>query len=1093
MNRLLRTAAWMAPALAMIAAPALADAVRLAISENDDGARIEARWADGREGEPPRMNAAMADGVLRLEFLDPVEVDASALATQAPRTVTFAQADEGGRSVRLALRRELTPQVGAANGARVVALTRAGAPASIAAPDTPAAAVATPAPAAPRAMLTVGLREEFTRLSFRWPAPTTILPMQTGDQLELRFNNSAEIDLAEFRASLPRFVREARLVSRPGQPVRIALTLQAGVRQRHFVDGDRTVLDLLAPLAPAPDAAPATQEAAASPAPETFTAPRAPSAFSVVEEATATRINVEFPTPTRAVAFRRGDAIWVLMESGGRLNMQGVARAGPRHTDMAPIARDGLIGLRIPAPPDMQISARADGGRWTFTIAARQTPAEGVTVRRDIALANLGRLVAEFGRAGSIRWIEDPGAGDRIGVALLAGPARGVAQRRATLEAALLPSAHGAVIEPRADDVTAAFERGSLIVSRGNGLIAAAAPLEDGESDNTAPDAAVLLDTAQSEAPIHAGVRRRLDELQRAAAMEGMAEGAPVEARLALARYLVANELAPEALGALRIAAINQPEIEIDPEFRLLRASANVMMHRTADARADLQASSLQDNPTAALWRGYGAARDEDWEAARRELERGQGAIESQTPEWRARFRLALAEAALQLGDVNAAEEAARVAHSETASSGARLRASLILARAAAARGDETGALAVFDQLALVRDEEVAVRATLEGVRLRRASRAAEAPAAITALESLRYRWRGDTLELDVVAALGEAYMETARWRDALTVMQSAADRNPHNPAGRRLRADMVAAFERLFLDGEADRLEPIQALGLFYQFVDLTPVGPNGDRIVRLLAGRLVQVDLLEQAAQLLQHQVDERLQGVARAQVAGDLAAIYLLDRQGERAFQALAQTRVANLPANVQAERRILEARALLEMGRLDHALEMVERDQSADGQFVRAEAAWRSRDWERASAELRRLIALRPRAAAPDAEGRLIILRTAIAMTLAGEDEALRAFYRDHAGDMAGTPDAEAFETVAAGIDAEGVAVRDLARVVSRAEVTDRFLQRIRARMTEGAPARPQTPAPRAPAAPPPAQAAAPAPQRPAAPPARAPGV
>ena len=57
----------------------------------------------------------------------------------------------------------------------------------------------------------------------------------------------------------------------------------------------------------------------------------------------------------------------------------------------------------------------------------------------------------------------------------------------------------------------------------------------------------------------------------------------------------------------------------------------------------------------------------------------------------------------------------------------------------------------------------------------------------------------------------------------------------------------------------------------------------------VGLLAGRLVHVDLLEQAAQLLQHQVDERLQGVGKSQVAADLAAIYLLTKPGGREFAA------------------------------------------------------------------------------------------------------------------------------------------------------------------------------------------------------------
>ncbi|MGE0046898.1 MAG: hypothetical protein AB7T08_14165, partial [Hyphomonadaceae bacterium] len=976
MRNWLRTAAWVAPAIALAAGPALADAVRLVITESEEGARIEARWADGREGAPPAMEASAADGVLRLRFAEPVEVDVSGLAAAAPQTVQFAQADDDGQTVRLALRRELSPQVGANGDARVVRLSQApGEPASLRPPPTPppaqqqaaprpaapapaqttqapspAPAQTTQAPAAAQARLDYGVTEEYTRLAFRFPGATTVIPMQTGDRLELRFSRAADIDLAEFRAAPPRYVREARLVSREGQNVRIQLTLDPGVRQRHFVDGNRTIVDLLPPTAEQLRAIEAAAAAAAAPPPETpYAPPRAPSALSVVEEANATRINVTFPSPARAAAFRRGENIWLLFESGGRINLTGVQRANPRHADMIPVAAEGMIGLRIPAPPEMQVSARAEGNAWTFTLSARAQPGQAVApVRRDVALANFGRLVAEFGRAGSVRWLQDPDIGDRIAVALLSGPARGVGARRATLEAAILPSAHGGAVEPRADGVTAAFEQGSLIVSRGQGLITAGAPGAETQTAPTPAEAAAI-DEAVAPAPTFAGVRARLDQLNHAAALEGVEEGAPAEARMALARYLVENQFAAEALGALRIAAINQPELEVSAEFRRLRAAANIMMARYAEARTDLSASSLADDPAAALWRGYASALEENWEEARAELERGAGAAENYPPEWRARFALARADAALQLGDLPAASNSARDALGAQGSPGSRLRANLVLARIAAARGEDAAALALFNQLAQSRDEEVAVRAGLEAVRLQRARGTIEARQAADLLEAMRYRWRGDALEMDVVSTLGDVYMEMRRWRDALGVMQTAADRAPQSPAGRRLRADMVQAFERLFLDGEADQLEPIQALGLFYQFADLTPVGPNGDRLVRLLAGRLVHVDLLEQAATLLQHQIDERLQGLARAQVSVDLAAIYLLDGQSERAFQTINLTRTPNLPTALQQERRILEARALIGMNRLDHAVEVVERDQSADAQRVRAEAAWRARDW------------------------------------------------------------------------------------------------------------------------------------------------
>jgi hypothetical protein len=111
----------------------------------------------------------------------------------------------------------------------------------------------------------------------------------------------------------------------------------------------------------------------------------------------------------------------------------------------------------------------------------------------------------------------------------------------------------------------------------------------------------------------------------------------------------------------------------------------------------------------------------------------------------------------------------------------------------------------------------------------------------------------------------------------------------------------------------------------------------------------------------------------------------------------------------------------------------------------------------------------------------------VLRSGVALTLAGDEAGVRALYRDYAGDMANTPEADAFEIVAAGINADGAAIRDVARAVARTDLLDRFMQRVRSRMTEQAAqttaanaAVAPTPAAPAPAQTPPPQAALPAP-------------
>ena len=119
---------------------------------------------------------------------------------------------------------------------------------------------------------------------------------------------------------------------------------------------------------------------------------------------------------------------------------------------------------------------------------------------------------------------------------------------------------------------------------------------------------------------------------------------------------------------------------------------------------------------------------------------------------------------------------------------------------------------------------------------------------------------------------------------------------HPNSDYTRKIQDEAAVTFETLFLGGKADALPPVEALGMFYDFRDLTPIGRRGDEMIRRLTDRLVSVDLLDQAAELLQHQVDHRLQGAARAQVATRLAVIYLMNRKPDRALATLQTTRTA-----------------------------------------------------------------------------------------------------------------------------------------------------------------------------------------------------
>ena len=226
----------------------------------------------------------------------------------------------------------------------------------------------------------------------------------------------------------------------------------------------------------------------------------------------------------------------------------------------------------------------------------------------------------------------------------------------------------------------------------------------------------------------------------------------------------------------------------------------------------------------------------------------------------------------------------------------------------------------------------------------------------ISQLETLTTIWRGDETEIEALQMLARLYTADNRYRDSFYVMRSALAAHPNSDMTRRIQQEAARTFDALFLAGKGDALPAIDALALFYDFRELTPIGRRGDEMIRRLADRLVAVDLLDQAAELLQYQVDNRLQGAARAQVATRLAVIYLMNRKADRALATLRATRTADLTNEVRNQRLLLEARALSDMGRHDVALEVIGNLDGREVIRLRSDIYWAGRHWREAAEQI-----------------------------------------------------------------------------------------------------------------------------------------
>jgi tetratricopeptide (TPR) repeat protein len=371
--------------------------------------------------------------------------------------------------------------------------------------------------------------------------------------------------------------------------------------------------------------------------------------------------------------------------------------------------------------------------------------------------------------------------------------------------------------------------------------------------------------------------------------------------------------------------------------------------------------------------------------------------------------------------------------------------------------GRNDDALADYRFAAASSDRRAAAQGRLREIALMHAKGDMSRKAAITALETLIAVWRGDETETEGLQLLAHLYTEEGRYRDAFHVMRTALRAHPNSDLTRKIQDEAAATFDSLFLEGKGDTLPPVEALGLFYDYRELTPIGRRGDEMIRKLADRLVSVDLLDQAAELLQHQVDNRLQGAARAQIATKLAVIYLMNRRPERALATLQSTRTGDLSNELRDQRLLLEARALSDIGRHELALELIANIKGREAIRLRSDIMWAAKRWRDAAEQIELLHGERWREFTPlnDTE-RSDILRAAIGYTLGDESMGLDRLREKYGAKMAESPDARAFEVVSSPIGNERPEFMAIAKRLAAVDTLQAFLRDIRKRYPDAAP-------------------------------------
>ncbi|MEI8143859.1 MAG: hypothetical protein WCH83_00215 [Alphaproteobacteria bacterium] len=803
------------------------------------------------------------------------------------------------------------------------------------------------------------------------------------------------------------------------------------------------------PLPPAPAAA----AAAPAPAPAANAAPArsGPVSLQVRQAGDTIRILAPFNRDIPGAVFQRGDTLWLVFDAGETIDLASLQSDGAGIFSSVDATRSNTgTAVRLGLDRQRLASASRDGTAWIVTLAETVLePPRPLTLSRQRTPDGALTVAVPFADAGSIHRLTDPLAGDELVVVTGMGPARSFVRGMDFVEFALLGGSHGIVVQPLADDVMVTYAAETVSIGRPRGLTVTQTSAQSQAAPRTSRRARLVnfdqeLWSVDENAPF---LTRESDLIAHAAAVH---ETQRTAARLALVRFYMARQRWPEAKAIVDLIMRQDRRVTEDGSMNGLRGILQALLRRPTEALRDLSHPAVGAAPDASRWRALALTVDGRFRDAHEAFEQAGGVGQDLPPPLARELLSAAATAALEVGAIPVAlRHAAEIEEIGIPEDHEQAHA-LLRGRISEAEGQAKEALRSYARA--INGPDLITRAEGEQRQLALRQRIGEVPIkdAIEALSTMSLGWRGDATEARTLALLARLQGNDGKFRDAFTTLRGAMRAYPRDESVRAAQDELARRFEDLFTAGQADAMSPVDALALYYDFRELTPPGRRGDEMIRRLADRLVAVDLLDQAASLLQHQVERRLTGAARAQVAARLAVIQLMNRKPSLAMQTLRSTRIADLPEELRQQRYLLEARALADNNMPNQALELLGEVTSKESDLAKADILWSAQRFKESSELVERMLSTRRNGSPLSEDERRQVLRSAIGYALSDDtlaQERLRTRFRAL---MSGTPDARSFDVLTAPIETRGVEYREIARSIADLDTLQSFLKSYRER-------------------------------------------
>ena len=738
--------------------------------------------------------------------------------------------------------------------------------------------------------------------------------------------------------------------------------------------------------------------------------------------------------PVGAAAFVRAGYLWVVFDEPDPAMLTALPIPPLPFDDGEIVQADGgtAIRYRMKEPTTFRIT-QPEAGRWQIDPGANSGQTQVISVERSLDAGALRLTPIQHGQIVSLI---DPAVGDRIAAlpVLEVGLHQPLKQRFVDLE--LLPTSQGLAWRPLNDQLNMHINDQALVFSKPRGLsishaktkitnppthvvtsVAPKRPSDDADtSSKTIKPASQTTKTRSSSSSITpqrlsylgfagTGVDRDLAAETRRIVRQAIARAAPDqrdEARLRLARLLISERLGNEARTTLQ-AISDHAAPDILQQKNALLAAASYAVDRFDEAKILLNASDLDNDIEINVWRAALQSRDQDWKLAADNWRAAAKILDRYPPRLKFDLGLLAIEAAIETNDDDLIRQSFRRLTSLELSELEQAEIERMQALRSERAGDLDKARSILEGLAESPYQRIRALAEfqLADIELREN---ADPKDALSIVNDRLAVWRGHPNEQAILDQLAGRFGEKDEFRQALRLWRRLIERFPESGDDVDLNSARQETFTRALTNASEADFEIADPYAIYIDFVDLLPAEPEARSIHRHLSQHLTDLDLVDEAINVLKTLMVSAENDVERVELAIKIAGLMLQESRLSEALAALdgVEGLEAPLPVSLIEQSRMTKSRTLSGLNRFDDALLELQGVQSQSARALRAEIFWKARRWRRLAASIESYFADDGPATSLTPAEQKLVLWLALARSRDGTPAQLRAL-RNRFGD------------------------------------------------------------------------------------------